>query len=121
MHLNTINYGYIFNSLEHTEAPLYTDTVSFSEVIPYERKRPIEKSITLSLYGDRITLGDETYSFDSVSALTVLGRNKLNMYNGGKIYQMKGEKSFCALKYVQLFNRYKNITKGDENGKFLGI
>lgn len=105
----------------YTDAPIYDETVDLYEVIPYDRKRPIEHGVTLSLFGDGVKIGDTSYPFDRVSALTVLGRNKLNMYHDGKIYQMKGDKRFCALKFVNLFHRYKNIEKGNENGKFLGI
>jgi hypothetical protein len=53
--------------------------------------------------------------------VTVLGRNKMNVYHGGKIYQFKGDKRFNALKYVHIFHRWKNLNKGDGNGKFLGL
>ena len=70
-----------------------------------------------------IELKESTISchFDDASTITVLGRNKLNIYHGGKIYQLKGDERFCALKYVHIYNRYKNIQKGDENDKFLGL
>jgi len=40
---------------------------------------------------------------------------------GDKIYQIKGGKRFNALKYVHIYHRYKNIVKGDQDGKFLGL
>ena len=106
---------------ELTDTAISTDKVDFYEVIPYERKRGIAEGVSLSLYGDRISIGDEVYPFDSISVITVLGKNKLNMYSGGKIYQMKGDKRFCAIKYVQIYHRNKNIMKGDENATFLGL
>ena len=51
----------------------------------------------------------------------VLGRNKLNLYHGDKLYQVKGDKRFNALKYVHIYHRYKNIRKGEEHVKFLGL
>ena len=104
-----------------TKTAIYTDTADLYEVIPYKKKVLIEKGVKLSLYGDRLLVGDCVYGFGSVSAITVLGRNKLNMYFDGKIYQFKSDKRFCALKYVQIFNRHKNILKGDENATFLGL
>lgn len=68
--------------------------------------------------------GDEdalTLPFSELEALSVLGRNKLNIYHGEKLYQLKGGKRFNALKYVNIYYRHKNISKGDENGKFLGF
>ena len=77
------------------------------------------------MFGDRVSFEgdgeDMTFRFEDASAFTVLGRNKLNIYNGGKIYQVKGGKRFNALKYVHIYHRYKNIVKGEENVKFLGL
>ena len=108
-----------------TDEPLWVDSSSFSEVIPYEKKRPIADASRVSLYGDRITVEgkgvNESFAFADCSAVTVLGKNKVNIYFGDKIYQLKGEKGMNAIKYVHFFNRYKNIVKGDANGKFLGL
>ncbi len=108
-----------------TDSPLYEEHASLYEVIPYQKKVLLQKDITLALYGDRLlaTSADTTYTFpyESTLAVTVLGRNKLNVYADGKIYQIKSDKRFNALKYVHIYNRYKNIAKGDEYGKFLGL
>ena len=45
----------------------------------------------------------------------------LNIYFGDRVFQIKGSKRFNALKYVNFCYRSKNISKGDENGKFLGL
>ena len=61
-------------------------------------------------------------AFESTSAITILGKNKLNIYYDGNIYQIKGEKRFNALKYVHIYNHYKNIRKGEtKHGEFLGL
>lgn len=105
--------------------PIYIDRARLSEVIPYKNKKLISKSFTLALFGDRIEgrgdMGELTFPFSSVSVVTVLGKNKLNIYYDGKIYQLKGDKRFNALKYVQIYNRYKNVLKGVTDGKFLGL
>ena len=79
----------------------------------------------MCLYGNRIFIQgaeeDVSFSFDEVSAVTVLGKNKLDIYLGKKIYQIKSSARFNALKYVHIYNRYKNIMRGDENAKFLGL
>ena len=99
----------------------YTDTVDFYEVIPYQRKQLIREGVELSLTDSGISIGGETYNFDDISSIAVLGRNKLNVYHGGKIYQMKGDKRFCALKFVHIYHRYNNVKKGDKNVQFLGL
>ena len=116
------------NSIDPTtmcDEALYTEDVRLSEVIPYEHKVPISDEVRLSLYGNRIeaAFAGETrvFRFDESAAVTVLGKNKLNIYHGGKIYQVKGDKRFNALKYVHIYHRYKNIVRGEEDGKFLGL
>ena len=104
-----------------TETPLWEETASLSLVLPYKRKELLKQQTTVRLYGDRITVDRDEYRFDSVSAVVVLGKNKLNIYTGKEILQLKGSKRFNALKYVNFFHRYKNMKSGDTNGKFLGL
>lgn len=97
----------------HAAEPLYRDKVRLSEVIVYKKKVLLRKTAELALYGDRITVDEGrenelTFPFHDVSAVTVLGRNKLNIYCGGKVWQCKGDKRFNALKYVNLYFHYKN-------------
>ena len=121
-------YNYI-NSIDttvYTDEPLYTDTVRFSEVIPYKKKIKLEGAASISLYGDRIDLrGERTellLPFANLSAVSVLGKNKVNIYTDeNKVYQIKGDKRFNALRYVNLYYRHHNIIKGDENVRFLGL
>lgn len=116
-------YDYInhFDLLAHTEAPLYEEKVQLSRVHPGKYKELLEKETTLGLYGDRITLGHREYPLADLSAVVVLGKNKLNLYTKAEILQLKGSKRFNALKYVNFFHRYKNLTTGDQHGKFLGL
>ncbi len=113
------------NVLEYTEEPLYSEHIDLYEVIPYQKKNLLSKNVSISLYGDRMEWNtpDEkkVCRFDETAAIAVLGRNKLNVYWGNRIYQIKGEKRFNALKYVHIYHRYKNIVKGDKDGKFLGL
>lgn len=109
------------DTLQYTEKPLYEDTATLSEVIVYKKKKRLLKNAPVALYGDRVTVGDMIVPFSEATAVTVLGRNKLNLYYEKRIYQLKGDKRFNAVKYVNLYHRYKNITTGDGNGKFLGL
>ena len=86
----------------------------------------MEKNAGVALYGDRIVIneGKENemcFHFAVTSAVTVLGKNKLNIYFDGKIYQLKGSCRFNALKYVNIFHHFKNTEKGDPHGEFLGL
>ncbi len=104
--------------------PMYRDIANLREEIPYKKKLLLMEDAEIILYGNRIEVhGKENYVFplDEADAVTVLGKNKLNIYHGNRIFQLKGDKRFCALKFVHIYNRYKNIRKGDENVQFLGL
>lgn len=111
---------------KYNDTPMYRDTASVSEVIVYKNKVKMFEDAAISLYGNRIEIysGTETklvFNFEETDAVSVLGRNKLNIYHKGKVYQFKGGKRFNALKYVHIYYRFKNITTGDENEQFLGL
>ena len=61
------------------------------------------------------------YPFAELGAITVLGRNKLNLYHGDRLYQLKNTKGFNALKYVFLYHRYRNVASGHPEETFLGM
>ena len=105
----------------YADAPVYEDTAQLSEVLVYQNKKRLKDAAKICLYGDRVTIDDEVFSFDDLAAVTVLGKNKVNLYFGKKLYQLKGDAHFNGLKYVNFYNRYKNIAKGNEHDKFLGL
>ena len=112
--------------MQHLDVPLFQDRAALSEVILYKKKQPIHEEIGFALYGDRIVVGEGSEDemvmpFDEVSSVAVLGRNKLNVYFGDKVYQVKGGKRFNALKYVNLYHRYMNVKEGNPDGEFLGL
>lgn len=115
------------NGLDLTEEtePLYVEQVRLSEVIPYKKKVVLDKAATVELYGHSVAVkwkGQErVFTFDELLAVTVLGRNKLNIYFDDRVFQFKGDKRFNAVKYVHLFHRYKNLKRGNENEQFLGL
>lgn len=119
------------------DRPAYEDQGRLSEVILYDSKRVLAKDATLKLYGNRIEvvlpegagavdfareIGTVCWHFDDIDTVTVLGKNKINIYVGGKVYQVKADKRFNALKYVNIFYHYKSISKGESSdGEFLGL
>ena len=110
----------------NTAEPLFRDKANVSEVIVYQKKVPLRENADIALYGDRVVFdeGKEdalAIPFADADAVTVLGKNKLNIYYNKKIYQLKGSKRFNALKYVNICYRCKNILRGDGNDQFLGI
>ncbi len=110
-----------YDILSAGDEPVYSDTVRLSEVIVYKNKKLISSEAPLAIYSNKIRLGDMEIAMSEITGFAVLGKNKLNIYHDKKVYQIKGDKRFNALKYLNLFYRYKNLTTGDGNGKFLGL
>ena len=120
------------------EKPLYEDRGQFSHVILESHKDILSEEALIRLYPDRVEVtlpqqlpqqtGSEkskdypsVFLFKDVLAASALGRNKLNLYLGKELYQIKSDVRFNAVKYVNLFYRYKNIEKGENHEQFLGL
>lgn len=116
-----IDYVNQLDTREYLEKPLFEDVSDLYRVHVYDHKELLKKDMHLAMYGDRIILGDEVLPFKDISTITVLGKNKMNIYHGKDLYQLKSHKRFNALKYMHMFYRAKNIEKGDPNETFLGI
>lgn len=124
------NYQFDFvnglNVFDYTEKPLFRDEVTVKEIIIRKNKKTVREKAKFALYGDKIIADEETRNewiipFEELSAVSVLGKNKLNIYHGKTAYQITGSKSFNALKYVNIYYRWKNIKEGNIDGKFLGL
>jgi hypothetical protein len=96
-------------------------------IIPYKKRIRLAKNINFSVYNDRFFIDSENYCqeiyFKDISAVSVLGRNKLNIYVGSNIVQVKSKnKRFNAVKYMNIYYHASNMAKGvSENDKLLGI
>lgn len=113
------------NVLQYTNEPMFRDQADVSEVILYQKKNLLRKNANIALYGDRIVFDEGTekelqLQFSDTSAVSVLGRNKLNIYHGDTVYQLKGSVHFNALKYVHTYYRNKNLVRQNEE-VFLGL
>lgn len=120
------DYVNSYNPAQYTDQPVFCDKACISEVMLYQKKILLLENAKIRLYGDRITINEDTETmlvlhFDAVSAASVLGKNKLNIYHDQKVYQFKGDKRFNALKYVNLYYRYRNISRGEADNRFLGL
>ena len=94
----------------------------------YKNKLLLLDEAWIELFGDRFEISrsgkEYIFKFDGIRAITVCGKNKLNFYVGDKAYQLTGGARFNALKYVNLYHRYKNIKKqekGEKYDEFLGL
>ena len=112
--------------LAYIDKPIFRDRASLSLVHVEKKKELLYEDAELALYGDRITVNEgkadqRIFSFEDLSAASVLGRNKVNLYYGKELYQLKSDKRFNGLKYVNIYYRYKNVKGGNPNGEFLGL
>ena len=110
--------------LSLTQEPIIKDHCSLYQVALYSRKQLLAENVELALYGDRIELSGgfkEVFPFEKVDNITILGKNKLDIYYGDVVYQVQSDKRFNALKYLNLYHRYKNLTSEVQNGSFLGL
>jgi len=109
------------------DQPVYSDTVRFSEVVLYKNKIVLAEEAKFTMYKDRYEVelapGNVlSLPFADISAVSALGKNKLNIYCGDKIYQVKPDKHFNALKYMNLYYHVSNIEKGETGStEFLGL
>ena len=107
---------------------LYAEFVKVFKVIPYKHKKLLVKKARVDLYSNKAEIyGGKNYTaqkllieFNKSSTVTVLGKNKLNVYLDDTIYQLKGDKRFNAVKYVHLYHKLKNQTENND-GKYLGL
>ena len=110
---------------KYNEAPITSDKVDFYEVIPCKKKILIKEGATVLAFGDRfeIKLGSsvDTFFYKDITASGVIGRNKMNFYSQKRIFQIRSDEHFNALKYVNIYYQSENILKGDTENGFLGI
>ena len=113
--------------MPYFSSPMYSDTADISEVIVYDKKRPMMKNAQITLYADRLEISGEqdkmTLSFDDVKAMACIADHKLNVFYMDRIYQISGDKSFNALKYCNIYYHEKFVKEehGDGEFQFLGL
>ncbi len=108
----------------YKDTPMYEERATLLEIIPYTSRSVIEEDAKIELYGDKITVSGKeqiAFPFAEISGVAVLGKNKLNIYRGKQIFQLKGDVRFNALKFVNIFYHHKNLERGDGNYEFLGL
>lgn len=112
------------DTLSLTQQPIIRDTCSLYKVTLYQGKELLAKNVELALYGDRIEMTGgftKTFSFSQLDTITILGKNKLDIYQEDMVYQIQADKRFNGLKYLNLYHRYKNLTAEVPDGRFLGL
>ncbi len=111
----------------YDESPLYTDRANLYEVIVYDKKRLLEKGVSIQIFGNCLRISgsgaDLVMPYSDIKAMTCVAGHKLNIFCGDKIYQLKGDDSFNALKYCNIYYHAKFTAEKHEAGdfEFLGL
>ncbi|MCQ2598269.1 MAG: 1-acyl-sn-glycerol-3-phosphate acyltransferase [Treponema sp.] len=113
------------NPSDFYEKAVFSEKVDFYKVRLYRKKILLEENCSFDLYGDRFIINGIEYKFDDMKSVSILGRNKLNLYYKDEVFQIKADERFNGIKYLHFYYHYKNTVsekdmKGEEN-EFLGL
>lgn len=120
------NYVNKLDLVSREDEVIYEEKADLYKVNLYKNKELLESGIGIELKGGGIVFihndgRREEIPFADASAITVLGRNLLDIYCSDAVYQLKSDERFNALKFVHFYNRWNNIKKGYSNEQFLGL
>ncbi len=81
--------------------------ILFRESVKFQKKKKLAGDC-VAIDAHNLTVshkhGQSVYPLDAITAVTMVGKKKFNFYYEGKILQVKGNKRFCAIKYVHVFD-----------------
>ena len=109
------------------DKPLYHEFADLYNVNVCVNRKLIQKSAQLEIFGDRIEIktGNEllVLNYDDVKAMACINDHKLNIFHKDKVYQIKGDKSFNALKYCNIYyhDKFEKEEHLDGEFQFLGL
>ena len=109
------------------DTPAYREKASLYEILIYQKKIPLFTDTEICLYGDRIVISASEapviLMFDDIKAMACIADHKLNVFYKDKLYQIRGDARFNALKYCNLYYHAKYLKehKNDGEFQFLGL
>ena len=106
----------------YIDMSLYRDVADLSQVIVYDRKHLLQKDTQISLFADRLEIGEGAKQlvlhYDDIKAMACIADHKLNIFYQDVIYQIKGDTHFNALKYCNIYYHAKYTKEGHTDGEF---
>lgn len=106
-----------------TSNTIYTDDMELYLSIPFKPKQLIGDG-KMKMYNDRFEFsyseGETILKFDEISAITLVGKKKMNIYVGDTTYQIFKSTKTNLLKYLHTYYVIKNKNTGG-NYEFLGL
>ena len=92
--------------------------ILFRESVKFKRKKKLDGSRVFIDRDKLVVCGkkEQVFPLNEITALTMVGKKKFNFYYDGKILQVKGNKRFCAIKYIHVFDglRQMNADTGED-------
>ena len=92
------------------------DNILFRESVKFKKKKKL-KGDRVFIDRDKLVVFDkkheQVFPLEEITALTMVGKKKFNFYYEDKILQVKGNKRFCAIKYVHVFDGLRNLNGGE--------
>ncbi|MFI3252692.1 MAG: lysophospholipid acyltransferase family protein [bacterium] len=95
----------------------FNDEVTLTEVINY--KKVLRAQGTLRLEDGCLVINEFKFELDKIIGCCTTGSDMVDIYYENLTYQFRGDKKFCALKYMNIIYRYGNIANNIDT-KFLG-
>ena len=112
---------------QYRAAPMFREKADLYEVVVYKKKRLLRRGAEIALYGDRVVVsggggGELSLPFDGMSAASLQILNKMNLSMAdGATYQFRGGTRFNAMKYINMYYRYHQLTGRNEEPDYLGF
>lgn len=95
------------------------DGILFRESIKFKRKKKLAGN-RVSIDSEKLVISDKknetVYPLKDITAITMVGKKKFNFYYNDKILQVKGDKRFCAIKYIHIFDGLRQLNAGMDKG-----
>lgn len=111
--------GYDYN---HQNIIYFDENVKLLK-IEFGKKGEVLCEGKLEMYSNCIRIfgkGQSEFLIKDIFSMTVVGKHKLNFYIDKDIYQLIGDESFNALKYMQMYYHIINCMKGEKD-EFFGM
>lgn len=86
--------------------------ILFRESVKFKRKKKLDGD-RVSIDKDKLVIyggkGEQVFPLADITAFTMVGKKKFNFYYEDKTLQVKGNKRFCAIKYVHIFDGLRRM------------
>lgn len=96
----------------NTDGSVFCDEdIKLFESVRFKHKRKLDgNKVSADINGITVysNKGNITFNWQDIEGLAIVQRDRVNFYYDGKTYQIRGNKRFCSLKYLDL---YKGVKK----------